>query len=542
MGKTKGIIRKILSLTVSVLLSSLILCSCGNGDQQQKDIPKEDKIAEQAVDDAVAQETASSNENLEFLPENLAALYESRKTVTTPSDFLGTWNRTAVHSSHEASIEISAPDEEGFEFTGEFYYFSHSGEVSGKAYFVSADEAVFKQFDEGDIDGEPAYIGFKLNEAALYVITDGFVEGLGMNVTVDGDYIDEEPFYTNANIIDETFTQDDLDIMKELLGEDSYRDLFIADTETGGVTTSLVRLTDDSIARYISCVVPTMVGSMGYEMLISEDGHYYFLHETDIFVTNDTDYEDWKLPDYTALEDEEADADMSPFILWEYVGYLDECEGYIWREEFMNCDYDGDSLYDRVNRSWDQQKETAVYTIEFGNGDRLVTPIGWETGFPHVQSGDLDADGVKEILVTLSYDTSTDPLSFGDMWLFDKDSSGKYNEAELPLAKGENGAKCLTINYEEPDGCVIRYSIREAGLTRSEDMGDDYVNYWWTEDATTQLRSVYWAEIIEGTTPAVRCYVAPLPRGGESMGFNLSYRNGKYEIGYMELDSPDEFG
>ena len=153
-----------------------------------------------------------------------------------------------------------------------------------------------------------------------------------------------------------------------------------------------------------------------------------------------------------------------------------------------------------------------------------------------------DPEGVKEILVTLSYDTSTDPLSFGDMWLFDKDSSGKYNEAELPLVKGENGAKCLTINYEEPDGCVIRYSIMEAGLTKSEDMGDDYVNYWWTEDATTMLRSVYWAEITEGTSPAIRCYVAPLPRGGESMGFNLSYRNGKYEIGYMELDSPGDFG
>jgi hypothetical protein len=39
--------------------------------------------------------------------------------------------------------------------------------------------------------------------------------------------------------------------------------------------------------------------------------------------------------------------------------------------------------------------------------------------------------------------------------------------------------------------------------------------------------------------PSVRCYIEPLPRGGASLAFNLSYRNGKYEIGYVELDAPD---
>ncbi len=58
---------------------------------------------------------------------------------------------------------------------------------------------------------------------------------------------------------------------------------------------------------------------------------------------------------------------------------------------------------------------------------------------------------------------------------------------------------------------MIRYSIKEAGLTRSEEVNDDYINYWWTEESTRSLRSVYWAEI----------------------------RGGKYEIGYVELDTPD---
>jgi hypothetical protein len=361
---------------------------------------------------------------------------------------------------------------------------------------------------------------------------------MGMNVVVSGDYVQEEPYYTNWNVMEENFSGDDIDQLKELLKEETYNELFLNETEIGNLTSEAAVLSDGTICRHIECTVPTM--GTGYEMIITEDGRYYFFHSSDLFATNDESYTDWRLPDYTLPEEEEQYAEeKSPFILWEYEGYVDECAGYFWQEEFQNCDYDADGMPDRLNRSWSQEDETAVYTIEFGNGDTLTVPPGWETGFPHVQSGDLDEDGEKEILVTLSYDTSTDPSSFGDMWLFDKDASGEYKEVALPLASGENGAKGFTIDYDEPDGCVIRYSIKEAGLSRSEDVGDDYINNWWTTERTTNMRSVYWAEILEVNYPVVRCYVEPLPRGGDSLGFNLAYRNGKYEIGYVELDSPD---
>ncbi len=243
--------------------------------------------------------------------------------------------------------------------------------------------------------------------------------------------------------------------------------------------------------------------------------------------------------DAGAAQSEAEDQERSPFVLWEFEGYVDECDGYFWQDDFISSDYDGDGEIDRLKREWDGEEQIAIYTVEFGNGDLLTVPKGWETGFPHVQGGDLDGDGQKEILFTLSYDTSTDPLSFGDMWLFDKDASGSYREVELPLAGGENGAKCFTIDYEKPEGLVIRYSIKEAGLSRSEEVDDDYINYWWTDESTSQLRSVYWAEIREGESPAIRCFVEPLPRSGQSLGFDLSYRNGKYEIGYVEIDAPE---
>ena len=235
----------------------------------------------------------------------------------------------------------------------------------------------------------------------------------------------------------------------------------------------------------------------------------------------------------------ESDSGKSPFDLWEYDGYVDECNKYSWWEEFRNCDYDGDGKTDRLSRSWIGDKQLAIYTIEFGNGDRLVTPEGWETGFPHIQSGDLDGDGDKEILVTLTYDTSTDPFSFGDMWLFDRNqTSGEYVEVELPMVKAENGGKGFNVDYDKPEGNKIKYTIREAGLSRTEEVDAYYISNWWSEDLTTQLRTVFYAEIINESKPVLRCYIEPLHRWGPMMGFNLNYVDGKYEIGYFELDSP----
>ncbi|MCR5603096.1 MAG: SH3 domain-containing protein [Lachnospiraceae bacterium] len=264
------------------------------------------------------------------------------------------------------------------------------------------------------------------------------------------------------------------------------------------------------------------------------------------------EYSDWS--DYATgstydkenLEDDEVseeDQDTSPFLLWEYEGYVDECKGYTWQKDFIDCDYDGDGKKDRVNRSCDAEEQTAVYTVEFGNGDKIVVPKGWDTGFPHIQGGDLDGDGINEILVTLSYDTSTDPYSFGDMWLFDKDdSTGEYSEVKLPLANGQNGAKGFNIEYDKPENDKIRFYIKDAGYSKEEAVGEDYISGWWTNETTKEFRSVYWAKIREDGSPTIRCYIKPFTRWSLSLAFNLNYKNGKYEIGYLEIDEPDDYG
>ena len=240
-------------------------------------------------------------------------------------------------------------------------------------------------------------------------------------------------------------------------------------------------------------------------------------------------------------DEPEEDQETSPFILWEYEGYVDQCKGYTWRKEFLNCDYDGDGKTDRLNRVLDRDEDIAYYTVEFGNGDELRIPKVWDTGFPHIQGGDLDRDGAREILVTFSYDTGTDPYSYGDLFLFDRDaSSGEYSEVQLPLSKGENGGKGFYIEYDKPENGKIRFNIKEGGLTEEEEVEEDYISMWWTDEATSQLRYVYKAEIREGSDPAVRCFLSPLPRNSFSIGFDLHYKDGEYEIKKMEKDSPDE--
>ena len=528
----KKIMKKNLLLSILLIIT---LTACGKTAVIEP--------VKEAADDVVTDTSSveiSSYENLEFTEPNLAKIYESKNEMTDHADFSGKWTRTAVHSSLSADISIEKGDAEGFDFTGDFYYYSHSGEVAGRAYYVSNNTAVYKQLEEDDIDGDPAYIGFSIDDNGLHVITDGFVEGLGMNVFVYGDYVQEEPYYTNWNVVQENFSEYDLEQLKELLREETYNELFLNNTEIGNVSTEAVTLSDGAPARHIECFVPTM--NDGYDLIITEDSRYYFYHQnSDLFATTDPDYTDWRIPEYTvSTEETEYDDEKSPFILWEYEGYVDECNGYYWQDEFKNCDYDGDGKADRLSRKWNSDEQIAIYTIEFGNGLRLTVPNGWETGFPHVQSGDLDGDGEKEILVTLSYDTGTDPLSFGDMWLFDLNAAeSEYKEVSLPLASGENGAKGFTVEYDKPEDLLIRYTIKEAGLSRSEEVNDDYINWWWTNEPTTQFRSVYWAEIKNGTDPVVRCYFEPLPRGGASLGFNITYRDGKYEIGYIELDPPD---
>ena len=528
-------VKHIVKGTLITVSSLVFLSGCGASENIRKEAPYSEAASEisEVSSEVTSEETSEETEDfIEFSEAYLDDMYEKKKAVSNHKDFGGHWARTQVHSSSSGDIEIENVNDEGFHFSGEFYYYSHSGEVEGDAFFISEDTAICRQFDEEDIDGEPAYIGLRITDGFLSVIESGFVEGLGMNVYISGTYVQGEPDYTNANIVESTFSDSELDEMKVLLGEDSYKELFIDDTELGVVTCSDITISDGRAARLITCTVPTMGGSMGYEMIITDEGKIYFKHEKGIFVTNDDKYEDLILPDHNL-----AVSEKSPSYLWEYNGYLDECDGYYWQDEFINCDYDGDGKTDRLKRKWISTEQIARYTVEFGNGNILNVPDCWETGFPHVQGGDLDKDGEKEILVSLSYDTGTDPLSVGEFWLFDKTTESGYKEVFLPLADGESGAKGFNIDYKKPVENTVSFSFKEADFSMDSSFDDFYMDNWWTQEATTGFRPVYWVDIFEEDNPRIRCYVEPFLKSGVSIGFDLVYENGEYEAKNFSEDS-----
>ena len=222
----------------------------------------------------------------------------AESSFSSEADFTGEWTRTNVHSSQGADIIIENADSEGFNFSGTFSYYYHMGDVAGRAVYTSPSEAEYKQSGEDDIDGEPAYIRFSVDDAGLHVTSEGFVEGLGANVVVDGDYVKGEPAYTNANVMEENFSEKDLEEIKKMLPEETYDYDFKTNSEIGNVTAEDATLADGTKARHIECFVPT--AGEGYDMLITEDGRYYFSNlNGGSFATNDTGYSGRELPEYT---------------------------------------------------------------------------------------------------------------------------------------------------------------------------------------------------------------------------------------------------
>ncbi|MCH5344698.1 MAG: hypothetical protein J1E64_11725 [Acetatifactor sp.] len=165
----------------------------------------------------------------------------------------------------------------------------------------------------------------------------------------------------------------------------------------------------------------------------------------------------------TFAEELIASGESSIFGHWGYTGYMDEAVQYDGYGSFVNCDYDQDGLTDRVYRT-SKGDDLCDYQIEFGNGDMLLIPDGSDTGFPMIQSGDLNGDGRQEIVFSWDYSMSTDPTAAGDFALYEW-QDGDYRQAELPMGTSPKGvySPCLTVRYEALDEPSFLLMVEETG-------------------------------------------------------------------------------
>lgn len=237
-------------------------------------VEKENESADSQEEIAESKESTSDVESLLEEIRNGSSenfyreLYKKQTSVSVVPDIVKQWNRTDVHSSHSAVLDIKSVDETGFVFHLEAFYYYHSGTVEGKAYFVSENCAVFRleEIETSLPEEKYEYVVFVFKNDGVMVYASGNSAelGLGMNVYVEGSYIEGEPIYTNAGILEETYTEAQLAFLKDKLPADYYDNLIFA-TEFGGVG-----VIDEDGKKVVSVMVPT-AGQYGYVATIIDE-------------------------------------------------------------------------------------------------------------------------------------------------------------------------------------------------------------------------------------------------------------------------------
>ena len=244
--------------------------SSESGSDPESEASKE--ATDEKIDDSLDQnDIAALIDSIEAYGDK--ELYEKLYAMSTDCDNIpdvnGTWNRTNIHSSLSGEIVISDVNSSGFKFTADEYYYSHMGWMEGETKFVTDKCAVAKY--EDSIDDDEEYIVFVFENQEMTVLATGSSAdlGFGMNVSMDGDYTQGDPLYTNANILNETFSDEELSVLQTNIPKEYYEDFFLFSTTSGVVDDT----TSDNGDRTIEAFVPTM-GGYGYSLIITSEKDY----------------------------------------------------------------------------------------------------------------------------------------------------------------------------------------------------------------------------------------------------------------------------
>lgn len=230
----------------------------------------------------------------------------------------------------------------------------------------------------------------------------------------------------------------------------------------------------------------------------------------------------------------------APFGYMGYEGYLDECTGWTDYQNFLDMDYDGDGLADRVCRLLEENQDFCRYRIDFGNGDLLEFDKSVPaSGIPHVEAADLTGDGTKEILFTLSYDFATDPMALSHFAVFRKQGMN-YECVELPFHESEDSyAWSLWMAYETEGDRSLRISCQEPLFEMTvpieEVFWEDY-QYAERYPGNTFEQWVWKTELkSEDGETKLECRIGLLDRWNISEAVvTVGYRNGKFIIEKIE--------
>jgi len=239
-------------------------------------------------------------------------------TVGIAEDFNGWWQRTNVHQADTGYVNIEKVKDNFIYFEAELYSGGNMGMITGLASFISENKAVYIH-DKKDDSLET--IEFTIRDEGLEIVcTPGISNEFGMGVFMEGLYTLDEPTYTNANIMMDTFkTAERIKILEELLGEEGFAFLDL-------VMNSAYKSLDDDLS------FSGFVRGVGYgvNILMTEDNYIYCLtygqEDKEVYYTNDPKGKDLMHP---YLMDKVRDFSNIRFVYNDHSDYMNY-DDYVW--------------------------------------------------------------------------------------------------------------------------------------------------------------------------------------------------------------------
>ena len=211
----------LLNKLVLGLLILLFITGCADNYINEYD------LTDQKINEVNTQPNLNISENVP--DEKVGETIENNEVMI---GYEGEWHRTDVASYQWANMIISDWKEgESFKVTILANYADYGGPLEGIAVFIKEDVAVLydenaEEFLKNQEEDHGVYIQFLEN--SINITHDNCVQmyfGGGGIVTAEGTYIQGDPAYTNCADVDEIFTDRELELIQDLLGE-SYDVLF----------------------------------------------------------------------------------------------------------------------------------------------------------------------------------------------------------------------------------------------------------------------------------------------------------------------------
>jgi len=199
-------------------------------------------------------------------------------SAITPSEdlFTGKWQRTDCVSGDFATVNINLNDEGIASVSGFFYDYGNIGSIKdGTGYYLS-DNVMYVV----DSDNNAVYL-MEIQAGSMEIVQLG--EGnMGQDVTANGNYTLGEPEYTNANVIEDNFTDEQLSSIQTMI-EDAGLDYveFFENTILYGIlnVSEKTATFSDGTVQTGTCYEAVSPHGFTYDSttFIAEDGEIYFI-------------------------------------------------------------------------------------------------------------------------------------------------------------------------------------------------------------------------------------------------------------------------